>query len=311
MNTIYFDSTVTDEERRKRLYEGQVFVFSPLASSIALCEFAREMVQDAFGSVDAREAEYRLSTDEYVAILAKLKPKFVHHPQSKQLLQRLLGEMGCDLSKTYLDVPRLKTIPNVGRHSSGLTYAIHPHRDTWYSAPFCQLNWWLPIYDIGSANALAFHPRYWSQPVRNGSTRFNHYRWNKYGRKAAADDPEKYLQDQPCPEEPIELELQVRLISPAGGILLFSGAQLHSAVPNTSGQTRFSIDFRTVHLDDVLNKVGAPNIDSAATGTSLRDFLRGTDLSRIPDEIAGLYDTEPLEDGELVFKPQVPDAFSR
>jgi hypothetical protein len=311
MNTVFFNSTLTDEERRRRLYEGELFVFSPLASSLKLCEFARELIQEAFAPLDPREAEYKLPTQEYIAILARLKPTFVHHSKSKQLIQRMLEEMGAELDKTYFDVPRLKTIPHAGNHPSGLTYAIHPHRDTWYSAPFCQLNWWLPIYDIGSASALAFHPRYWSQPVRNGSSKFNHYRWNKYGRKAAADDPEKYLQDQPCPEEPVELEPQVRLICPAGGILLFSGAQLHSAVPNTSGQTRFSIDFRTVHIDDVKAKVGAPNIDSAATGTTLRDFLRGTDFAGIPDDIVALYDSEPVTDGELVFQPEIPAGFSR
>ncbi len=305
MNTVFFDAKFSDEERRQRLYEGELFVFSPSPGSTQLCEFARELIQEAFAPLNSREAEYKLSTEEYVAILAKLKPTFVHHPKSKQLIQVLLEEKGADLDRTYFDVPRLKSIPHAGHHPSGLTYAIHPHRDMWYSAPFCQQNWWLPIYDIGSASALAFHPRYWQAPVRNGSSQFNHYQWNKYARKAASDEPEKYLQYQPRPEEAIELEPQIRLICPPGGIILFSGAQLHSAVPNTSGKTRFSIDFRTVHLDDVLAKAGAPNVDSAATGTTLRDFLRGTDFSRIPDDIAGLYDSEPMTDGELIFQPEV------
>jgi hypothetical protein len=303
MNTIYFDSVISDEDRRKRLYEGQLFVFSPLSSSIALCEFARQMIKEAFGGLDPTLAQFQLSTERYVAILAKLKPQFVHHPQSMKLVQGLLQELGCDLSETYIDVPRLKSIPHGQDHASGLTFAIHAHRDTWYSAPFCQLNWWLPIYDLESASALAFHPRYWSQPVRNGSNRFNHYQWNKYGRKMAASDLNKYIQDQPGPEEPIDLEPQIRPITRAGGILLFSGAQLHSAVPNTSGKTRFSIDFRTVHLSDVASKAGAPNIDSAASGTTLRDFLRGTDLTCIPEELVSLYDDETVTDGELIFQP--------
>ena len=45
MNTIYLDSTVGDEVRRQRLYNGQLFIFSPRPSSVALCEFAREMIQ--------------------------------------------------------------------------------------------------------------------------------------------------------------------------------------------------------------------------------------------------------------------------
>jgi hypothetical protein len=303
MNTIYFDSAMSDENRRKHLYEGQLFVFSPLSSSIALCEFAREMIKEAFGRLDPTIAQFELPTERYVAILAKLKPQFVHHPQSMKLVQGILQELGCDLNETYIDVPRLKSIPHGEDHRSGLTFAIHAHRDTWYSAPFCQLNWWLPIYDLESASALAFHPRYWKEPVRNGSHRFNHYQWNKYGRKTAASDLHKYIQDQPRPEEPIELEPQVRPITRAGGILLFSGAQLHSAVPNTSGKTRFSVDFRTVHLSDVVSKAGAPNIDSAATGTTLRDFVRGTDVTPIPEEIVSLYDDETVADGELIFQP--------
>jgi hypothetical protein len=68
--------------------------------------------------------------------------------------------------------------------------------------------------------------------------------------------------------------------------MLFSANQLHSTVPNTSGRTRFSIDFRTVNLDDVLLRREAPNVDSECTGTSLRDFLRGRDFERIAEDIA-------------------------
>jgi hypothetical protein len=303
MDTIYFDSDVDDKVRREYVYNGELFVFSARPSVLALCEFARTLIQESFGSLDPTEAQHHLPAQEYVAILARLKPTFVHHSRSRQLLQKVLEEFGCDLKKTYFDVPRLKSVTHAGQARSGLTYGIHPHRDTWYSAPFCQLNWWLPVYPIGMTSALAFHPRYWKHPVRNGSNQFNHYRWNKYARKSAAEDLDNYLQNQPRPEEPIELEPQVRPIPTVGGVILFSGAQLHSAVPNTSGKTRFSIDFRTVDFDDVVSRAGAPNIDSAATGTSLRDFMCGTDFSRLPDDVVALYDDKAVEDGELIFQP--------
>ena len=89
---------------------------------------------------------------------------------------------------------------------------------------------------------------------------------------------------------PVELEPQIRPICPVGGVLMFSGAQMHSSVPNTSGRTRFSLDFRTVHLDDVVAGRGAPNVDSACTGTTMNDYLRGTDLSHIAPEIVALYE---------------------
>ena len=61
-------------------------------------------------------------------------------------------------------------------------------------------------------------------------------------------------------------------------------------MPNTSGRTRFSIDFRTVNIDDVRSHREAPNFDSECTGTSLRDFLRARDYERIAEDVALTYE---------------------
>jgi hypothetical protein len=80
---------------------------------------------------------------------------------------------------------------------------------------------------------------------------------------------------------------------PVAGMMLFSAAQMHSTVPNNSGRTRFSIDFRTVNLDDAAARRGAPNIDSECTGTTMGDYLRGTDLAHVPDEVIASYMEQP------------------
>jgi hypothetical protein len=308
MNTVFVDSPVDDDERRRRLYQGQLFVFSPCPSAVELCGLAREMAESAFHPFDPRDAQHDLPVERYAAILADLKPRFIHHPKAKQCIQGILTELGCDASKTYFDVPRLRTATSGGYLTSGIAYAFHPHRDTWYSAPQCQVNWWFPVYDIEPENAMAFHPRYWGQPVRNGSREYNYYRWNKENRANAAQHIKADTRVQPRPEEPIDLDPQIRIVARVGGVLMFSAAQLHSTVPNTSGRTRFSIDFRTVHIDDVVAKGGAPNIDSECTGTTMRDYLRGTDLARIPDEVVALHDDGTPVDGQLVYHPPALDS---
>jgi len=303
MNTLYFDSTVNDEVRRQRLYNGQLFVFSPRPSSVALCQFAREMVEEAFAPLDPREAQYSLTVEDFVAIVAPLKPRFIHHPKSKQLIRELLNELGCDMHKTYFDVPRMRVMTHGDYLNAGVAYPLHPHRDSWYASPLCQLNWWLPIYDIESESSMAFQPHYWSQPVRNSSSSYNHYEWNSNGRKNAAQYIKEDTRKQPRPEDPIELDPQIRVVCSVGGLILFSGAQLHWTVPNTSGRTRFSIDFRTVHIDDVVAKGGAPNIDSAPQGTTLRELMRASDLEHISPEVIALYEPESPTSGDLVFQP--------
>lgn len=289
MNTIYFDTTVTDNVRRQQLYAGQLFVYSPTPSSVALVELARELIKDAFGSLDPEIAQYKMPVEPYAAILAELKPKFIHHPDSKTCIQGILRELGCDLEKTYFDVPRMRTATSNGYLTTGIAYAFHPHRDTWYSAPPCQLNWWIPIFELESGRSMAFHPRYWCQAVRNGSATYNYDDWNKTNRFTAAQHIKTDTRVQPQPQESMELAPQIRVITKVGGILIFSGAHMHSTVPNVTGKTRFSIDFRTVHLDDVQEHRGAPNIDSACTGTTMNDYLRGSDRSLIPTDLVAEY----------------------
>jgi hypothetical protein len=305
MHTIYIDSTVSDQVRRQRIYEGQIFVFTPRPSTIALCNFARELIEEAFGELDPRTAQYNIPVEEYVAIIVPLKPRFIHHPKTKELIGKILIEFECDLNETYQDVPRLRTVTSDGYLTSGVGYAFHPHRDTWFSAPMCQLNWWLPIYDFESESSLSFHPRYWNQPVQNDSSSFNYYEYNRTGRKDAALHIKKDTRKQPRATEPIKLDHQIRVVCQVGGMILFSGAHMHSTVPNTSGFSRYSIDFRTVNINDVINQVGAPNIDSVPTGTSLRDFLRSADFSLIPAEVLTLYENSPNTNEGLVFEPEV------
>ena len=295
MNSIFFDSGLSDDARRRRLYDGQLFVYSPRDSAIDFCEFARGMIKEAFDGLDPETAQYHLPVEEYAAILAALKPAFIHHPKSKQFVREILRAHGCDMRQTYFDVPRMRTATSDDYLTTGIAYAFHPHRDTWYSAPHCQINWWLPIYDIGDDNGMAFHPGYWDQPVANGSNRYNYDEWSRNSRPDAARHIRTDTRDQPRPEEPMELDPQVRPVCATGGLILFSGAQMHSSVPNTSGRTRFSIDFRTIHLQDAMLRQGAPNIDAFCTGTTLRDFLRADDLERVPEHVALLYDETPCQ----------------
>jgi len=287
---IYVDSKMQDDARRRELYRGSIFLHSPSPNALRLCQLAQGLVEEAFGGLDPLKVQDSMPAERCVEILAELKPKFIHHPRSKEYIQGMLVELGCDLGKTYFDVPRMRTAFPGDYLKSGIAYAFHPHRDTWYSAPMCQINWWMPIYALNADNCMAIHPHYWDRPVKNGSSQYNYARWNQESRHSAAQHVKSDTRVQPKPEEPVELDPQVRLVCDVGGVFLFSAAQLHSTVPNISELTRYSIDFRTVHLDDVWGRIGAPNVDSACTGTTMRDYLRGADLSHIPEEAVALYD---------------------
>ncbi len=293
MPTLYLDSPASDANRRHRLYGGDLFAFSSTDSATNLCKLARELSEAAFAPHEPTVAQESMTAEEYVEILADLKPKFIHHARAKELIAGLLSEVGCDIEETYFDVPRLRTMAHGQYLNAGLAYQFHPHRDTWFSAPQQQLNWWLPVYEVEAENSMAFHPQYFDTPVQNSSSDYDYELWNKTGRQQAAKQVSKETRKQPQPEEQLELEPDVRVVTPPGGTLVFSAAQLHSTVPNTTSRTRFSIDFRTVNLTDLRDGVAAPNIDSECTGTTLRDFLRASDLVPLPEDVVARYDRKP------------------
>jgi hypothetical protein len=285
---IHVDSPLDDQSRRECLYDGDLFVYSARPSTRALVDFAADMVEEAFGSLEPETAQYEMAVEAYAALLADLKPRFMHHPESKRLIIDMLIDVGCDPERVYFDLPRIRTSTTKGYLTTGIAY---PHRDTWYSAPPCQLNWWLPIYRISADNGMAFHPRYWYTPVRNSSRVYNYAEWNATSRKIAGGQAGTENRVLPKPEEEVELDPQIRPLCEPGGIILFSAAQLHSSVPNVSAKTRFSVDLRTVDIEDAAAGIGAPNIDSECTGTTVGDFLRCSDLAQMPEDLVSEYDT--------------------
>jgi len=301
----HFDADVTDEERRASLFNGELFVYSPTPASLDLCAFARSMIEEHFEGMDPLTAQREMPVGDYAEVLGELKPAFIHHPESRQLVRRVVESLGADPERTYCDFPKMRSSTSDSYLTTGIAYAWHPHRDTWYSAPFAQLNWWTPIYPIRPDNCMAFHLQYFREPVPNTSSGYNYYEWNAKFRGASVTKlVSKDDRPLPKPTTAIEREPETRIVCPVGGFILFSAQHMHSSVPNTSGVTRFSIDFRTVHQADLELGRAAPNVDAECGGTALRDFLRATDKAPLPDSLIANYDDGTSSLGKLAYRPE-------
>src|SRR5262245_32828413 len=109
MASVYIDSSLTDEERRKRLYAGDIFILSPTKSTRLFIDLARCLLEEALAPHDPRNVHEKMSAEEMAAILGRLKPQFIHHPECKKLIPEIMREHGIDDNKVYFDVPRLRS----------------------------------------------------------------------------------------------------------------------------------------------------------------------------------------------------------
>ena len=57
MGAVFFDSAMDDDERRTRLYSGDVFIYSASRGTRQLTELAREMLEKAFAPFDPRKVQ--------------------------------------------------------------------------------------------------------------------------------------------------------------------------------------------------------------------------------------------------------------
>lgn len=271
-----------------RLYDGALFVYEPTDTTRSFCEFASNTINEAFEGLDPETAQYELPVERFVEILRELKPRFIHHPESKIFLRDILQERGCNPDDTYFDLPRMRSSTSDGYLTSGIAYAWHPHRDTWYSAPQAQINWWMPIFPFTAGNGMSFFLDKFHEVVPNSSAIYDYAEWNKKHRFTAADHIKQDNRPLPRPTVPIDESSGLTLVSEVGGLIMFSGAQLHASVENNSGKTRYSIDFRTANLIDIQSRIGAPDQDVECNHSSIRDFKRARDLAEVTGDVAAL-----------------------
>ena len=284
MQNVMFNPGMNDPERRKSLFRGNLIVIGATKASTALCQHAMDLAKEAFHLLDPEHAQESLPVEKFIEIVGPLKSRFTNSKKTKELVRAYLVEQDVDTDLTFFDVPRLRVVPHSGYLTAGVSYAYKGHRDTWYSSPHGQINWWLPVYEVVPERAMSFFPKYWDEAVPNTSNEFDYGEWTRVGRQQATEQVTKDTRKHPIPLVDLPGSEELRFAGATGYAIVFSAAHLHATAPNTSTATRFSLDFRTIHVDDLVKGAGARNVDCAAKGTTLNDFLKAADFSPIDDK---------------------------
>jgi hypothetical protein len=297
--SVFVDPKVAPQELRQTLYDGNLVILTRLNAVSEFVQHARAELTELFEPHDPEFAHEHYDPPTMAGMLGAWKPAFIHSDRSKKLVCEIIQEAGFAAEYTHYDVPKPRTSFPVGHLTTGVAFAFPWHRDTWYSAPSQQVNWWLPVYAARSDNSMSFDLQNFAQAVPNTSGSFDYYQ-NNAKRLTTASQVTKETQARPGAIDHKPLHDLVVLPSP-GEVLLFSGQQLHTSTPNTSGRARYSVDFRTVDARDLTAGRGAALVDADCTGTSIRDFRSIADGSGFDEGLVRHLFGAPPEDAMLVF----------
>ena len=270
---------VEPSARRDALYAGRVFLLPATATTEALVEDARALLVQAFADLGLppREAPQHLDNDSLFERIGPLRKRLYTDPHFHARLGDIADEAGFPRGEVAFDPLRLRVIVHRGHENPLARPVYYPHRDTWYGHPQTLVTGWIPLDDLEAGETFVFHPSWFARAVPNDSETFEYTRWVSDAGQLKVGWQDKTAGQRvryPGLVGDFDPGEQVGFACARAQRLLFSGAHFHTTLPQATGRTRYSLDFRVVHLGDTAAGRGAPNVDARGRGSALADYLR-------------------------------------
>jgi hypothetical protein len=264
-------------EFRKALYHGGIFLLPPTPASRRLAASVRELVEGELSAGgDLRTCHERHSDEEFFHGVGRLRKVLYEEAAFLEGMRQAAGEWGFSAEENAFDPLRLRVSKHNGHRIAAAAPIYYPHRDTWYAHPQSLVSWWIALHDTTPEETFHFYPGYFDRPAANDSGDFDYDRWSRDRRslRVGWQDAEASRRAlYPTCTADLSDARALSFACRTGEILVFAGAQLHQTRRNETGRTRFSVDFRTVHLADHAAGLGAPNADNRSTGSALPDYF--------------------------------------
>jgi hypothetical protein len=266
----------TSDHLWERLYHGEVFLLPANPASLRAAEAINALLVEVFGD-NPREVHTRLDDRAFFEGTGSIRRVLFYDRHFHALTREVIAAAGFDPDEVAYDPMRLRAIKHDGHSNPRASPVYYAHRDTWYGHPQSMVTWWIPLDDLDTHETFVFYPAFFAREVPNDSEIFDYRDWIKEGpdlrigwQQRDAGLTARYPQVTEVFDPGPELGFSCQ----RGQNLLFAGSQFHRTLPQDSGLTRFSVDFRLVHLGHHASGLGAPNADNRSRGSALKDYIQ-------------------------------------
>lgn len=261
------------------LYAGRVARYAQHAKMRAIVAYTRQFVRKHLAPYPPVEIHRYLAPEQLETRLQAVRRDYSRSRDVKQLWHALFESVGLDPRGTARDRLMLRFHVPSAAHSSLTTLRcavpVEFHRDSWGTQLAAQINWWAPVWPICASRTFALYPQLWAVPIANTSAKFDLGEVMERLRRAPKTLGPADLAPRPlCAMDPTD---GVPVVLEPGEIIAFSGALPHAGLPNYTGLTRVSLETRTVSIQDVIVRRGAPNVDGQARWVAPGLFSRLSD----------------------------------
>ncbi len=252
---------------RGAVLDGDIVVAAGLEPYDALVAHLRRAVAEAFDDALPAAALVRLDDDECHARVRRADASLAADPALPDRVGRFAQSLGCPLAQTRYYGPFVRynrpaapgyfsnvQVRYTSRHESAGAGAalLNAHRDTWFGAPFHQLNVWGPLYRYPRGSGLVLLPGLFGRPLRNNTAGYDVWR------------AQLGLAIGPMCLEDIDLDERLDVDIDVGEWAVFSANHFHGTGANPGPAARISMELRLVCEED--RPRAARNVDFHGVG---------------------------------------------
>lgn len=221
----------------KCIFDGEIIIFK---NSFFINEIIKT-VKSHFNKI------FRLSLEDFLDnkddlnfdIKEKLFLKLQKNIKECSIINKnfilFLEELGFKIKYVFKDQYSLRYSPKLCSESFGKLKPTPPHRDTWASNLFDQINFWFPIHKISAANSIYIAPTYFKEKVENNSKGWSFESFKKKDDYPSAPYTKINIHD----EEKQSFQID------KGDIICFSGHHLHGSLQNE--MHRINLETRIIY----------------------------------------------------------------
>jgi hypothetical protein len=253
---------------RAPILAGDLVILEGSSAFAALAQGIRRHLMAAFGDAVPTTTHRRLDEQAYYACVRQVDEDLSSDPAVPVLIADLVRSLGWSPRTVGYFGPFVRHNLPPAADEGVVGYFSHvpvrvqarsgallnAHRDTWFGAPFHQLNLWAPLYPYPARSGLVLLPRLFSRSLRNNTEGFDVWR----AQLGYAVGP--MCLDEVDGSDEIHADLSV------GELMVFSANHFHGTGVNPGPASRISVELRLTCEEDRQNGVRSPNVDFHGAG---------------------------------------------
>ena len=229
---------ISEKSFKEQIFKGTIFIFESSFEIKEILKISERYFIEIFDiTLDKFNRNIKINKDHnrlfYILQTRVKNCKFI-----RKKFSIFLGRLGLKINETFMDMISMRFSPSIGMKRLGSLKPAPPHRDTWASNIFNQINFWVPFHNVKKESSIYIVPKYFSSAISNNSALWSYHLHKKSNDYPSVPETRIFLHEQ----DKVSFDLL------KGEVLCFSGHHLHGS--KVGIKQRINLETRIVNRND-------------------------------------------------------------